>query len=211
MYGVAIGLRDRSNPFTRNLFGNLSLTSPTRVKCSATAFSTTSTPIETTPWPVWHPLRSRCLGDRPISPFEQDVRTWPGAKSPEALVASRSKMQRGALAKHGMQEAVVVGGGFKRSADDKSGVHIASLQDASLQQGSIGGMGVQQGTLRSSLRGVAFWSLGGSLIYNFNQGCCFVCNFKRSSRGDNVDALDGSASWRAWTLTDCSIQLAVWQ
>lgn len=94
MYGVAIGLRDRSNPFTRNLFGNLSLTSPTRVKCSATAFSTTSTPIETTPWPVWHPLRSRCLGDRPISPFEQDVRTWPGAKSPEALVACREHGQQ---------------------------------------------------------------------------------------------------------------------
>lgn len=110
-----------------------------------------------------------------------------------------------------MQEAVVVGGGFERSADDKSGVHIAGLQDASLQQGSIGGMGFQQGTLRSSLRGVAFWSLGGSLIYNFNQDCCFVCNFKRSGRGDNVDALDGSGSWRAWTLTDCSIQLAVWQ
>lgn len=79
-----------------------------------------------------------------------------------------------------MQEAVVVGGGFKRSADDKSEVDIASLQEASLQQDSIGGMGFQ-GLLRSSLRGVAFWSLGGSLIY---KDCGSVCNFKRSGRGD---------------------------
>lgn len=83
---------------------------------------------------------------------------------------------------------------------------LQAFKEASLQQDSIGGMGVQQGTLRSSLRGVAFWSLGGSLIYNFNQDCCSVCNFKRSGRGDNVDALDGSGSWRAWTFTDCSIQ-----
>jgi hypothetical protein len=97
----------------------------------------------------------------------------------------------------------LLAGGFSRSAGDKSEADIASPKEASLQ-GSIGGM-----ASKSDCDRVCGELLPGARLDNFNKDCCSVCNFKRSGRGNpntQVDALDGSGSW---TLTDCSIQLAV--
>ncbi|KAK1830029.1 hypothetical protein QBC39DRAFT_355063 [Podospora conica] len=215
--------RDRSNPFTRNLFGNLSLTSPTRrsvVECSATALPTTSTPSRQAPGlfgflqPVaWETALSRRL-NRTCVPGRKVKRLLHAeGHGRQALRiqedAPRSKEHLQNMCKPWWIQT------FRRRR--RRQVRWKPTWQISLVQKESPGFNRRNGAPRFQIYdrvcGELLSGVWATLIDNFNKHCCSVSVISAGGAAEATQKttwtrFDGSGSW---TLTDCSIQLEVLQ